>query len=83
MNKLKRLCAAVVLTFILTTPISAGVMDCPVASPPPPAPTSSMTQSDTESPSGHMPTGPGVTTTGGESYAEVVWELLEGVLLLF
>lgn len=84
MKLLQRLCAAIVLASMLTLPTLAGDMDTGMGiAPPPPPPTSSLTQGNvTEAPSGHMPTGPGATSES-ESYAGVVWGLLEGVLALF
>ena len=84
MKLLQRLCAAIVLASMLTLPTLAGDMDTGMGiAPPPPPPTSSLTQDDAATLRGEMSTGPGVTTTGGESYTEVVWALLEGVLALF
>ena len=83
MKTFQCLSAAVVLTFAFTLSTFAGDMDCGIAPPLPPPPTSSLMQGDAQISSGHMSTGAGATTTASESYTEVVWGLLEGVLVLF
>ncbi len=75
MRSVQRLGAAFVLTCALTLPTFGGEMDTGsgIASPPPPAPATTL---------GGMDTGPGVAETAGDSFTEAVLSLLEGVLSL-
>lgn len=85
MKNFRQLCAAITLTFVLTLPTFAGIIELPgIVSPPPPTTTSATT-------AGGIETGVTSTTTttadsqsaGAPSITETVLNLLRGVLSLF
>jgi len=84
MKNFRQLCAAITLTFVLTLPTFAGIIELPgIVSPPPPT-TTSATRGDIE-----FPIASTSTTTvsnqsaGAPSITETVMSLLQGVLSLF
>jgi hypothetical protein len=87
MKNFQRLCAALVLAFVLASPALAGDMDTGFTSPPPQpatssATTSSMTNETQADVAGDMATGGGGATASSSPVAEAALGLLASALSL-
>ena len=79
MKNLRTLSAAFVLTLVLAAPAFAGIIECPVASPTPPAAAPTTTESDTGNVAGHIETPVAPT----DPVTTAALSLLQSVLALF